>query len=242
MKTSILTRAFVVMLAWTTISGLASGQAFSSTQSLAFAAAARSSAPADVEVVSREAIEHMSAWVATLEDVRRDIREEDGFIRTDDELVIAFLFSPMEGESKLLRRYMVNMDVALATVPETFFTELDAQVDGLMAEVARIAPRVKPVSGDEADATVRGAIAARITEAAPEAKILRAVLSGDKWSVRRSGLGVPKTEARKGYVMYRVPGQELIVCQQVMIERPYFGADANDYSVKLGYLRLQTQP
>lgn len=74
--------------------------------------------------------------------------------------------------------------------------------------------------------------------------VVRTVLSGDRWTVKMTEGGLPRSEYRRGHVMYRLPNQELVVCQQIVVERPYFGsADrAADYTVHLGYLRLQQQP
>jgi hypothetical protein len=237
--------AVALLLGWAGISGLASAQARGSTMEQ----------EPRVEVMQRveakdlattpeaaEAVERMGQWLGTFDRIREGLAGSDGFIRSDDELVLAFLFEPMEGESMLLRQYMNSVVTAMESVPDTFYSELDAKVEGLWTEINRLAPSVRPVSGREADGVVRSAIERRVLQGAPEARVVRALLAGDEWTVKMSEVGIPRSEYRRGYVMYRLPNQPLVVCQQIVVERPYFGAskDADDYAVKLGYLRLQT--
>lgn len=243
MKTGTIARGVAVVLAWAAISGFASAQALGSTT-------AKEPEVTTLERVATEeagfaeqaeAVERMGAWLGTLDAIRSDLAKNDGFIRSDDELVLALLFEPMEGESKLLRQYMKSVVTAMDAVPDTFYTRLDATLEALWAEIRRVAPTVAPVKGRDADAVMRAAITGRVAQGAPEATIVRAVLTGDRWTVRMTDGGLPRSEYRRGYVMYRLPNQELVICQQMVVERPYFGSAerADDYTVRLGYLRLQ---
>ena len=243
MKTATIARGVAVVLAWAAISGFASAQALGSTT-------AKEPEVTTLERVATEeagfagqaeAVERMGAWLGTLDAIRSDLAKNDGFIRSDDELVLALLFEPMEGESKLLRQYMKSVVTAMDAVPDTFYTRLDATLEALWAEIRRVAPTVAPVKGRDADAVMRAAITGRVAQGAPEATIVRAVLTGDRWTVRMTDGGLPRSEYRRGYVMYRLPNQELVICQQMVVERPYFGSAerADDYTVRLGYLRLQ---
>lgn len=191
-------------------------------------------------VVAEEAVERMILWLARVDEVRESLEANDGFIRSDDDLVLAFLFRPMEGESKLLRAHLPSVATAMSVVPETFYETLDATIDGLRAEADRLAPLVPPVTGVEADATMRAAIEKRIATTAPDARVLRTVLAGDRWSVRMTAAGVPTGELRRGWVIYRMPGVSNVVCQQLVLERGYFSGAG--YTVRLGYLRLQAKP
>ena len=186
------------------------------------------------------AVARMGEWLGTIDQVRGGIARGDGFIRSDDDLVLALLLRPMEGESMLLRRYMTSVVAAMESVPDTFYATLDAKVAALWSEVRRVAATVKPVTGVEADAATRSAIVNRVTAVAPEATVVRTLLAGDRWVVKTSELGVPKSEYRKGYVMYQVPGVDLVVCQQILVERPY--VSRGNPIVKLGHVRLQMQP
>jgi hypothetical protein len=191
-----------------------------------------------------EAVAKMEEWLGTFDRLRDGLARNDGFIRTDDELVLAFLFEPMEGESQLLRQYMKSVAVAMRSVPDSFYERLDRAVDGLRSEIDRLAPALAPITGAEAEGALREAIERRVAQAAPDAKVVRTVLSGDGWNLKLNEMGLPKSEYRKGYVMYQLPNYPLVVCQQYAVERRYFGGaeSADDYSVKLGYLRLQSSP
>lgn len=105
----------------------------------------------------------------------------------------------------------------------------------------RMAESVAAVQGFEAEATVRQAIEGRISEDAPEAKVLRAVMKGKEWSVKMTELGLPKSEYRRGVVVYQLPGQDVVIHRMVVVERPYFAHkdDAIDYDVRLGTPRVR---
>lgn len=253
MNTGTIARSAALLLAWAGISGLASAQALGRTseekrtitaveQIEAEANGAESDGAESREAA--EAIEKMGDWLGTFDEIRTGLEKSDGFIRSNDELVLAFLFSPMEGESQLLRQYMKSVVTGMDAVPDTFYAQLDAKVASLWTEINRLAPSVAPVGGAEADGIVKLAIEKRVAQGAPEAKVVRSVLSGDRWAVKMTDGGLPKSEYRRGHVMYRLPNQELVICQQVIVERPYFGSakSASDYSVRLGYLRLQEKP
>ena len=239
------TIAVALLLGWAGLSGLASAQALGSTveggEPIAMHRFEETVTAGGAD--GAEGVRKMAQWLGTFDRVREGLARNDGFIRSDDELVLAFLFQPMEGESKLLRQYMNSVAVAMDAVPDDFYQDLDARVDGLWSEIHRLAPTIRPVTGTEADAVVRGAIERRVLQGAPEARVVRTVLSGDDWIVRVSDAGIPRSEYRRGYVMYRLPDQELVVCQQIIVERPYFGTTdrVGDVAVKLGYLRLQSQ-
>ena len=99
--------------------------------------------------------------------------------------------------------------------------------------VGRVATAAASVDGVEADAQVRDAIERRVLQGTADAKVVRTVLSGDRWLVKMSELGVPRNEYRKGFVVYQVKGTDRVVTQQIVVERPFF-ADGDKYSVKLG--------
>jgi len=130
---------------------------------------------------------------------------------------------------------------ALEAQPElvamTSARELDVnEVETRAARGERIVEAVAAVKGFEADAEVRAAIEVRVSEVDPEAKVLRAVLTSDRWSVKVTELGMPKSEYRRGVVIYRVPGQDAVIEQQIVVERPYFALSEADrrMAVRLG--------
>jgi hypothetical protein len=238
------TIAVALAIGWAGISGLASAQALGSTVEKDPVALTRVGDEATGTAgEASAAVEKMGEWLGTFDRIREGLERNDGFIRSDDELVLAFLFQPMEGESKLLRQYMKSVVVAMEAVPDTFYARLDEKVEGLWAEINRLAPTLRPVTGAEADGALRQAIEKRVIQGAPDARVVRALMSGDKWIVRMSDAGLPRSEYRKGYVMYSLPNQPLVVCQQIVVERPYFGTAkvSDDFVVKLGYLRLQSK-
>lgn len=113
----------------------------------------------------------------------------------------------------------------------------DANAVASRAYVEEVAIAAASVSGVEADATIRQAVELRIAEGTPDAKVVRSVLTGDRWIVRMNEIGVPKSEYRRGLVVYAVLGEEVVV-QQMVVERPYFAtSDVDSYSVKLGPVR-----
>jgi hypothetical protein len=246
MNTGIIARSAAVVLAWAGISGLASAQALgSTTDERGQVAMEKVGTSATMESgEAAEAVEKMGEWLGTFDRIRTGLAKNDGFIRSDDELVLAFLFEPMHGESKLLQQYMKSVVVAMDAVPDTFYTRLDAKLAALWTEIERLAPTIAPVTGIEADGAVKAAIERRVAQGAPDAVVVRTVLSSDRWNVKMTDAGLPKSEYRKGFVMYRLPNQELVICQQLVVERPYFGGAQRpaDYSVRLGYLRLQQRP
>lgn len=238
-------RGAALAMALAAVSGVASAQDHGSTaidehSMLAMSTSEHSEINSDLGSTAL-AVARMDAWLGTFDSIRGALERNDGFIKSDDELVLAFLFEPMEGESRLLRSFMNDVVAAMEAVPETFYARLDTKVGELWSEIHRVAPRVSPLAGREADARVRSAIERRVLQGAPDARVLRTLVSGDKWIARVGDFGIPKSEYRKGFVTYRLPGQDLIVCQQIVVERPYFGSDF-DFRVKLGYLRLQTTP
>jgi hypothetical protein len=122
--------------------------------------------------------------------------------------------------------------VAMTMVQNSAASTEVSEMSHAMAVAARI-------EGEDADAVVRGAVERLLVEGAPELKVVRTVMTGDGWIVKMSELGLPKSEYRKGVVVYHVPGMEPVV-RQIAVERPYFGSadDAAKYSVRLGAVRL----
>lgn len=188
-----------------------------------------------------ESARQMGSWLGQFDKLSAGLERSNGFLRTDDEIVLALLFKPMEGESMLLRRYMTSVVASMDAVPDTFYTNLDTKVAALWSEINRVAPHLTPVSGETVTGAISNVVASRVQQTANEATVVRTMLSDDKWTIRFSELGLPKSEYRKGFVLYRLPGQDLVVCQQIVVERPYFSGTLreSDYTVRLGFLRLQ---
>ena len=122
--------------------------------------------------------------------------------------------------------------VAMTMVESAVSTRLQA------AEMARATQVAAMVEGIDAEATVQEVVARTLGEGAPNLTVVRTVFTSDRWIVRLNELGVPKSEYRKGVVVYHVPGMEPVV-RQIAIERPYFTTsdDPATYSVRLGGLK-----
>jgi hypothetical protein len=106
-----------------------------------------------------------------------------------------------------------------------------------MASTAQAEAVAATVEGVEADAAVVDAVERVLAEGAPELKVIRTVLTGEKWNAKLNELGLPKSETRRGVVVYYVPGMDPVV-RQIAVERPYFptSKSAMTYSVRLGKL------
>jgi hypothetical protein len=126
--------------------------------------------------------------------------------------------------------------VAMASARELHMEE--AATESGMARGERIAASVSAVKGFEADAEMRDAIVRRLTKTAPEARVLRTVLTAEKWSVKMTEAGLPKSEYRRGVVMYELPGSNEVIQQQIVVERPFLALtireESKGYSVRLG--------
>ncbi|MBC8146214.1 MAG: hypothetical protein H7X80_11570, partial [bacterium] len=107
-------RSAALIISWATVSGIASVQAQGTE--LAIGGVEETGYVVKDAGVSAEAVERMGEWLGTIDMVRGGLESNDGFIRSDDELVLAFLFKPMEGESMLLHTYMNSVVSAIQTV------------------------------------------------------------------------------------------------------------------------------
>src|SRR5687767_9292169 len=100
MKTGIITRSAAVLMIWTGISGLAIGQTLSSKASdanaIAIAASANIENSASLRVSSGsetlDADVKVGQWMETVDAIRTGLAHNDGFIRSDDAMVLALLF------------------------------------------------------------------------------------------------------------------------------------------------------
>ena len=190
-----------------------------------------------------EAVATVSQWLGLFDTVRRSLEPNDGFIRSDDEFLLACLFGPENGEVKLPQQYLARVAAPDGAVPDTLYSQLDRELNALWLEINRLAPNVRPVTGMEAEGNVKAAIRRRVRQGAADAVLLGTVMTDESWRVRLSDVGLPISQYRKGYVKYQVPNQPLVICQQIIIERPFYGGTGaeSEYTVRLGYLRLQKQ-
>lgn len=123
---------------------------------------------------SGEASDRVSGWLGSFDEIREGLEENDGFIRSDDKMLLTLLFRPAEGESNIVDTYAM----AGESTDDSLHARLSEKVSALWMEINRIATRVSPVKGDEADAIVRAAVSRRVTLGASHAKVVRTVLTG----------------------------------------------------------------
>jgi hypothetical protein len=128
--------------------------------------------------------------------------------------------------------------VAMSSLVRTGSALADESNLAARAELAQVSEVAAAIEGVDADETISEAVERTIVEGAPEVTVVRTVLTGSRWIVRVNELGIPKSEYRKGLVVYHVPGQRAIV-RQIAVERPYYALanDAEDYVVRLGAAR-----
>ncbi len=149
----------------------------------------------------------------------------------------------MESNEGFLRAdTLVEQDAALhpAKFREQFSDpESLKALNELQLEIERLAPRWKFPDGPH-DARLEGFARVGVDKWNPGGKVLRTVLKTDPWTISKNGLGIPLSRMRQGFVLYKMPEENLCRQQSFSYTETWDGTGYQQSNgVRLNYVRFQ---
>jgi hypothetical protein len=185
-----------------------------------------------------------SVWVDRIAKLRTGLEGNGGFLRLKGDLVDVLVFDREAGKKLLLSRYQSSLESAAVEMPADFFSPLDRELDGLWAEIERLAPNYTlPAGTTPRSANVVAIVAQRLKGIAPDAEVVQTVMLEEKMAYGKVNNGAAFSRRSTGLVLYKVPGLRYAICREFVLQRAVAGSGAtvNNYDVKFGGVRIQTE-
>lgn len=191
-----------------------------------------------VRTVPSSVASDLARRILRIERLMKQLSNDEGFLRSADDVTLLLLFNRSEGKAELLRSY--DAIFGEADAPDDLFTHLDRALDELWREITRLAPTYASPGGHPLMRKVETAVERRLRVMVPKATYVGGALREREWRVKRNALGIPESRSMSGVLFYRVPDQPWLICREFEIAQRYFDRSTEDPGeITLGCLRLQ---
>lgn len=181
-------------------------------------------------------------WINMTEELTSGLARHNGFVQPSGNIMYALVFNRKKGIEYLSKQYTVEFEKEGKTMPADFFKPLEEKLDGLWAEIERLAPTFAFPKGLPSEPALEAIARAKIKAIHTGATVVKTAILYNHWSISKNDIGLPLSRYRTGVMLYKVPGSKYFLYREWTITEPYAGGGRYEKSdqVQFSGIRFQT--
>lgn len=200
---------------------------------------------ANRQQMAQDSVKNLAAgsfnvWISEINKMKANLERNEGFLQTDVTPIRKALWERDAMRREMAERYKGQFESVGLSDTSSLLSALDPAIDGLMAEVNRLAPQWKFPAGPR-DAAIEAMARSQVARTYSGAAVRATVMQEAAFKINKNRLGIPLDRYKDGFVLYKVANEKLCRQQSFTYTEVFDASGGSGYQkpsgVRLNYIR-----